>query len=117
MTQLRAWTHPKTGRVHRVYVKRPGLRGKIWFEKSKVWDTGFDVRVDNRDGSFSAVTMSGDAPHIVEARAALAELGLEMSNCTWSDIVEAARSERSASASLLQTISRYLPFFRYRHAS
>ncbi len=117
MTILRPYHDPKTGNVRRVYVRRPQLTAKLWFEKSKLWDANFDVRFDSTRGSFSVDCAAGDATHVVEARAALSEVGLDMTSCTWNDIVERSLARVPRPRSFAQRFARLLSFGGRRLAS
>ncbi|HVC96078.1 MAG TPA: hypothetical protein VND64_20515 [Pirellulales bacterium] len=117
MTILRPYHDPKTGNVRRVYVRRPQLTAKLWFEKSKSWDAGFEVRFDSTRGQFSLDSTAGEATHVAEARAALGEAGLDMTTCTWNDIVERCKAQAPRSRSLVERVARFLPFGGRRLAS
>jgi hypothetical protein len=117
MTTLRPYNDPKSGKIRRVYVRRPGLKAYLWFEKSKLWEASFDVRFDATRGSFSVLPTSGEASHVAEARAALAEVGLDLTSCSWSDIVERAEHRSKGSQALLPWLAGRLPFVRRRIAS
>jgi len=117
MTILRPYHDPKTGNVRRVYVRRPQLTAKLWFEKSKLWDANFDVRFDSTRGSFSVDCAAGEATHVAEARAALSDVGLDMTSCSWNEIVERSIVRATRSQSLVQRFARFLPFYKRRLAS
>jgi len=75
-----------------------------------------EVRFEGNEGDLSESRTSGEAAHIAEARAALTEFGLDMTNCTWNDIVEKANAQAKGSWSLSRFIFRCFPFLRPRRA-
>jgi hypothetical protein len=108
VTILRPTVHHKTGKVGRVYVKRPGLHAKLWLEESRYHSGMCEVRFDGNAADFSETSNAGEAAHIAEARMALADLGLDMTRCTWDDIVVRATAPVSHARSLRRFISRFL---------
>lgn len=91
MTKLTKWAIPSTGEVRRVYVERPGLKAKLWFEKSENPLATFGVHSYGNDADFSVVRVPGEPIHITEARAALADVQLDMNRCTWNEILAQAK--------------------------
>jgi hypothetical protein len=114
MTQLRPLIHKRTGKVHRIYVKRSGLHATLWFEESRYHPGMCDVRFKGHEGDFGGSRTNGEAAYIAEARAALTDLGLDMATCTWNDIVERAKTPASRSQSLPRFIFRCFSLMRHR---
>jgi hypothetical protein len=110
MTTLHPYRDPKSGEIRRVYVRRPGLTARLWFQKSRC--SGFDVRFDTTRGDFSVICTPGDAAHVVEARAALADVGLELTRCTWTDIEERSRPRAARAWFAFPILARCLPSLR-----
>lgn len=73
--------------VKRVYVERPGLLAKLWFEPNPSAPTAFIVGHRGDDDSFTVTLGAAEPMHIAEARAALLDMGLDFNKCTWNDIV------------------------------
>ena len=67
-----------------VRVKRSGLEAKLWFQKS---GSGFNIRHYGCDDDFSVVGHPGEPIHLIEARQALEDVGLNIDKCSWDDIV------------------------------
>jgi hypothetical protein len=86
MTTLKKWIHPKTGKLTRVYVERPGLRAKLWFEEQ---GRSFGARYHGNEQDFT-VPVGGEPIHKKEAREALSDVSLDIDHCTWADIVARA---------------------------
>src|SRR5258708_1086353 len=99
MTQLHPLVHRRTGKVQRIYVKRSGLQAKLWFEESRYHTGMCEVRFKGHEGDFGGSRTNGEAAYISAARAALADVGLDMTTCTWNDIVERASATASRSQS------------------
>jgi hypothetical protein len=114
MTTLCPAVDAKSGKVRRVYVKRPGLSVKLWIEESRLHKGLCEVRFEGNEADFVESRASGEAAHIAEARAALAELGLDMTTCSWNEIVAEATAPASKGRSLKRVIFRFLPFLRRR---
>jgi hypothetical protein len=114
MTCLKAASDVKSGKVRRVYVRRPGLRAKVWFEESRYHHGICEVRCE---GDCGVAGDSAELPHIAAARAALAEMGFDMARCTWRDIVELASVPPSPWQRVSRFIVRRFPFLRHRRAS
>jgi hypothetical protein len=92
-TVLKKATAQREGKtyVKRVYVERPGLTAKLWFEANPDSVSAFVVGHRGDDDSFT-VKMGGSEPtHIAEARDALLDVGLELDKCSWTDIVNKAQ--------------------------
>jgi hypothetical protein len=91
MTKLIRWSSQKTGQVRRVYIERTGLKLKLWIEKEE-GSPGrlFAVHFYGNEADFSVQRVPGEAIQITEARAALADLGLDIKSCTWDEIVAKA---------------------------
>jgi hypothetical protein len=70
----------------------------------------FEVRFDGNHADFSETSSGGEAAHVAEARMALADVGLDMTKCSWDDIVVRATAPVSHTRSLRQFISRVLRF-------
>jgi len=117
MTQLHPLVHKRSGKVFRIYVKRSGVYAKLWFEESRNYTGMCDVKFTGHEGDFSGSRTSGETAYIAEARAALADLGLDMATCTWNDIVERANAPASRSRSLPQFIIRCFSLIRHRFKS
>jgi len=83
-TKLKRTISPKTGRVRRVYVKRNGLKAKLWFQRTT---SGFQIRHFGSNADFSVSGHPGEPIHVAEARQALEDLGLDINCCSWDDIV------------------------------
>jgi hypothetical protein len=113
MTTLRTASDVKSGRVRRIYVRRSGLRGKVWFEESRYHHGMCEVR---HEGDCGETGDSGEAAHIAEARAALADMGLDMARCSWNDIVELANAPPSHWQRVSRFLIRRLSFRRHRQA-
>ncbi len=90
-TVLRKVVHPRTGRVRRVYIRRPRLRAKLWFEPDSHSPTKFVVKFQGDPDGFTVTRLPGEPIHMTEAREALLELGLDLEKCSWEDIVKAAQ--------------------------
>ncbi len=90
-TVLRKVVHPRTGHVRRVFIRRPGLRAKLWFEPDSHSPTKFVVKYQGDPDAFTVTRLPGEPIHMTEAREALLELGLDLEKCSWEDIVRAAR--------------------------
>ncbi len=90
-TVLRKVVHPRTGRVRRVLIRRPGLRAKVWFEPDSHSPTKFVVKHQGDPDAFTVTRLPGEPIHMTEARDALLELGLDLEKCSWEDIVKVAQ--------------------------
>ena len=90
-TVLRKVVHPRTGRVRRVFIRRPGLRAKLWFEPDAHSPSKFVVKFQGDPDAFTVTRLPGEPIHMTEAREALLELGLDLEKCSWEDIVKAAQ--------------------------
>lgn len=91
MTRLTKWCSPRTGEVKRVNIERKGLKVKLWIERIPEAPSGFEVRYYGNEADFSVPRVPGEPPHVSEARAALAEVGLDLNRCSWDDIVAKAK--------------------------
>ncbi len=76
--------------VKRVYIIRPGLKAKLWFSKSKRKGR-FEVRFQGEPDDFTVSLLDNEPIHLREAREALREVGLDMDQCFWEDIVAKAK--------------------------
>lgn len=84
-TTLKKW--PFAGEAKRVYVERPQLKAKLWFERR---GDSFDVRHYGNDADFGVVAVPGEPVPVQEARAALHDVGLDLNRCRWADILAKA---------------------------
>lgn len=87
MTRLTKWTHPKSGEVRRVYVEREGLKVKLWLEPAHSTSSACEVHFYGNETEFGRPTVDGEPLKLTVARQALADVGLDLTHCTWSDIV------------------------------
>jgi hypothetical protein len=87
MTTLKKWSNPRTGEVRRVYVERSGLGGKLWLEPGA---GSIEVRHYGNEADFSSQRSGPEPPHVLAAKVALGELGLDLSRCSWEEIVAKA---------------------------
>jgi hypothetical protein len=114
MTTLRPAVDAKSGKIRRVYLKRPGLHVKLWIEESRLHKGLCEVRFEGNEADFVESRASGEAAHIAEARAALADLGLDMTTCSWNDVVAEASVPASRARTFSRAIRRFFPFLRRR---
>ena len=91
-TVLKKATAERQGKTYikRVYVERPGLMAKLWFEPNPEAPSAFLVGHRGDDDSFTVTLGAAEPMHIAEAREALLDVGLDFNKCTWLDIVEKA---------------------------
>lgn len=85
-TALKKW--PAEGESKRIYVQRPKLQAKLWFERR---GDSFEIRHYGNDADFGVVSVPGEPIAYQEARAALSELGLDINRCRWADILAKAK--------------------------
>lgn len=80
----------EAGHVKRIYLKRPGLKAKVWFERSTTNPATFDIHHSGDLQGYTVTTLTNEPLHLVEAREGLSDLGLELGTCSWMQLAKKA---------------------------
>ncbi|MDA7977391.1 MAG: hypothetical protein MPJ50_01320 [Pirellulales bacterium] len=81
----------ENGNARRVYLRRPGLTAKVWFERSTSSPNEFDVHHSGDIQGYSVSTLTNEPLHLVEAREGLHDLGMDIDTCSWRQLLKSAK--------------------------
>ncbi len=80
----------ENGNAKRIYLRRQGLSAKVWFEQSTTSQSTFEIHHSGDLQGYSVSTLTNEPLHLLEAREGLHDLGLDIDQCSWKQLLRIA---------------------------